>query len=74
MNVSPLAGKPADASMLVNVPRGLRMQPPDGGRHLAPRRPTRGTRIATIPILGGLHHRHGFGSEVLAPTSNEAVA
>jgi transposase InsO family protein len=31
--------------------RGLRMQPPDGGRHLAPRQPTRGTTIATVPIL-----------------------
>jgi putative transposase len=54
--------------------RGLRMQPPDGGRHLAPRRPTRGTRIATTPILGGLHHRYGFVPVGLAPTSNEAVA
>jgi transposase InsO family protein len=40
--------------------RGLQMQPPDGRRHLAPKRPTRGTRIITTPILGGLHHRYGF--------------
>lgn len=54
--------------------RSLRMQPPDAGRHLAPRRPTRGTRIATKPILGGLHLRYGFVPVGLAPTSNEAVA
>ena len=40
--------------------RGLRMQSPDGARHLPPTRPPKGTRIAGIPILGGLHDRYGF--------------
>jgi hypothetical protein len=35
--------------------RGLRMQPPDGARHLPPPRPPKGTPIVAIPILGGLH-------------------
>jgi putative transposase len=43
--------------------RGLRMQPPDGARHLAPPRPARGTRITAIPLMAGLHHRYGFEAE-----------
>ena len=42
--------------------RGLRMQPPDGERHLPPQRPRQGTRITATPILGGLHHRYGFAA------------
>ena len=45
--------------------RGLRMQPPDGARHLPPPRPPPGTRIRAAPILGGLDHRYGFEA---APT------
>jgi len=43
--------------------RGLRMQPPDGARHLAPPRPASGTRITAIPLMGGLHHRYGFEAD-----------
>jgi len=51
--------------------RGLRMQPPDGARHLPPPRPPPGTRIVATPILGGLHHRYGFAA---APTATERAA
>jgi transposase InsO family protein len=54
--------------------RGLRMQPPDGSRHLPPRRPPNGTRIVGIPILGGLHHRYGFAVPARAPPSVEMRA
>jgi hypothetical protein len=49
---------------------GYRVSP----RTVAKYRPTRGTRIATTPILGGLHRRYGFVLVGLAPTSNDAVA
>ena len=49
--------------------RGLRMQSPDGARHLPPTRPPKGTRIAGIPILGGLHHRYGFAVAARASPS-----
>jgi putative transposase len=49
--------------------RGLRMQPPDGARHLPPPRPPIRTRIAGIPILGGLHHRYGFAIPARTPPS-----
>jgi hypothetical protein len=51
--------------------RGLRMQPPDGARHLPPRRPPAGTRIIGIPIFGGLHHRYGFAVAARAPPPEE---
>jgi putative transposase len=51
--------------------RALRMQPPDGPRHLPPPRPPMGTPIAGIPILGGLHHRYGFVTAARAPPSLE---
>jgi hypothetical protein len=54
--------------------RGLQMQPPDGGRHLAPKQPMRGTRIAPTPILGGLHHRYGFVAPGSAPPAEKAAA
>lgn len=46
--------------------RGLRMQPPDGARHLPPLRPHRGTPIVASPILGGLHHTYGFARRARA--------
>jgi transposase InsO family protein len=51
--------------------RGLRMQPPDGARHLPPPCPPKGTPIDGIPILGGLHHRYGFAVAARAPPSAE---
>jgi len=54
--------------------RGLRMQPPDGSRHLPPRRPPNGTRIVGTPILGGLYHRYGFAVPARAPPSEEMRA
>jgi hypothetical protein len=54
--------------------RGLRMQPPDGARHLPPPRPSKGTRILGIPILAGLHHRYGFVAPPRAPPSEEGRA
>jgi transposase InsO family protein len=39
--------------------RGLRLQPPAGQNWLAPARPPPTARVRGIPILGGLHHRHG---------------
>ena len=54
--------------------RGLRMQPPDGAKHLPPCRPPKGTRILATPILGGLHHRYGFAVPARAPPSEEACA
>jgi hypothetical protein len=54
--------------------RGLRMQPPDGARHLPPPRPPKETPIAGIPFLGGLHHRYGFGVAAGVPPSEERRA
>ena len=54
--------------------RGLRMQSPDGARHLPPTRPPKGTRIAGIPILGGLHHRYGFALAARASPALEPQA
>ena len=54
--------------------RGLRMQSPDGARHLPPTRPPKGTPIAGIPILGGLHHRYGFAVAARASPSLEPQA
>jgi len=54
--------------------RGLRMQPPDGARHLAPLRPPQGTRIAAKPILAGLHHRYGFAVEAEIATEERCAA
>lgn len=51
--------------------RGLRMQSPDGARHLPPPRPQKGTRIVGIPILGGLHHSCGFSVLTRAPPSEQ---
>jgi hypothetical protein len=65
--------RPAGLSYHYGRPhRGLQMQPPDGARHLAPKRPTRGTRITTTPILGGLHHHYGFMSPGSVPTEQNA--
>jgi putative transposase len=54
--------------------RGLRMQSPDGARHLAPPRPPKGTPIIGIPILGGLHHGYGFALSARAPPSEQRAA
>jgi hypothetical protein len=54
--------------------RGLRMQSPDGARHLPPPRPPKGTPIVATPILGGLHHRYGFAPSARAPPSVEQRA
>jgi len=54
--------------------RGLRMQPPDGARHLPPPRPPKGTRILATPILGGLHHRYGFAVTARAAPSENILA
>jgi|ERR1022692_4070200 hypothetical protein len=54
--------------------RGLRMQSADGARHLPPPRPPNGTRIAGIPILGGLHHRYAFAVAPRASPSLEPQA
>ena len=54
--------------------RGVRMQSPEGARHLPPPRPPNGTRIVGIPILGGLHHRYGFAVSARAPPSVEQRA
>jgi transposase InsO family protein len=53
--------------------RGLRMQPPDGGRHLPPCGPPQGTRILATPILGGLHHRYGFAVPARASPERRAA-
>jgi putative transposase len=54
--------------------RGLRMQPPDGARHLPPPRPPKGTSIVGIPILGGLLHRYAFAATARAPPSEKQRA
>ena len=54
--------------------RGVRMQSPEGARHLPPPRPPNGTRIVGIPILGGLHHRYGFAAAPRVPPSVEQRA
>jgi len=47
--------------------RSLRLQPPDGARHLAPPRPPAGTRMVATPILGGIYQRYGFSATSRAP-------
>jgi transposase InsO family protein len=52
--------------------RGLRTQPPDAERHLAPPRPPARTQVVGVPILGGLHHRYGFPRP--PPSENRCAA
>jgi putative transposase len=54
--------------------RGLRMQPPDGARHLPPSKPSRPTQIVSISVLGGLHHRYAFPTVPRPPPSEEPSA
>jgi len=54
--------------------RGLRLQPPDGPKHLPPCRPPKGTPILATPILGGLHHRYRFAVPAPASPSKDLLA
>jgi putative transposase len=42
--------------------RGLRMQPPVGGRWLPPVRPVAAKTVQSRPVLGGLHHEYSIAA------------